>query len=110
MQLKDPVTESITSLKPSVKDYFDVVETREELLTYMYKSDDGNLHCMIPDTYEIVEIPKALFQKSHLQFLEDGAQVRVRMCDGQPVIAALPKTVVCTVAEVLDRIETSERR
>ena len=98
--LKDPTTNSQTSLKPSPKDSFEKLIMRDRPFQFLYK-DDSDLHLIDPKSLEQVSLPLSLKSSDAITWLlESGAEVKVRYCEDAPVSIIPPKSVKCTVNSI----------
>lgn len=92
---------AVSSIKPSSKDSFDVVQVRDKTCTFLYRQGQ-ELAMMGPDMEE-EWIPCNLFTDSLLELMEAGEKVRLKRQEGSSkVVAALMSNVVrCTVKQVI---------
>ena len=90
-----------------------VVPEKTITLQKLYMGD-GMVHCMDPETYEMVDLPEHLFDSS-LQLLPDGDNISVQYLSAEePLSVELPQNVVGVVAETSPHIpgarKTSDRK
>eukprot|EP00949_MAST-11_sp_MAST-11-sp1_P002735 g2735.t1 len=90
-----------------------VVPEKTITLQKLYMGE-GMVHCMDPETYEMVDLPEHLFDSS-LQLLPDGDNISVQYLSAEePLSVELPQNVVGVVAETAPHIpgarKTSDRK
>ena len=61
-------------------------------------SDDESCTFMNPDTFEQVEVPRAILGSGE-QFLQSGTQVPVELFEGRPISVILPEVVEAKIAD-----------
>ena len=85
------------------------LELRDVSCKYLY-SNEGNLHLIDERSFEELSIAKSSVKDSVLNFLEDGMSVKLRLAQDSPVSVVLPRILKCTVAEVLESSEGTDKR
>jgi elongation factor P len=76
-------------------DSVEKVDMTEKQYQYQYMDGD-NLVLMDNETYDQISIDKALVGDA-FPFLQDGMDVWVEYCDGEPMRIRLPEKVVCEI-------------
>ena len=72
---------------------------RVEEKTYSFLYEDGDLiTIMDADSYEQVEIQRSLFEGKDV-FLQEGLEVKIELCEEEPLIAKVPEKVKLKVVE-----------
>ena len=61
-------------------------------------TDDESCTFMNPDTFEQVEVPRAILGSGE-QFLQSGTQVPVELFEGRPISVILPEVVEAKIAD-----------
>lgn len=98
--VKDPLTNTQTSLKPSPKDSFEKMLMRDKSFQFLYR-DDSEIFLIDPKTFEQIGMPLSLKSSDAITLLlESGTEVKVRYCEDTPVSIIPPKSVKCTVKSV----------
>lgn len=61
-------------------------------------------------TFEEISIAKNIVKESTYNLLEDGMSLKLRMAQDKPVGLILPRITRCTVAEVLESHEGTDKK
>jgi hypothetical protein len=85
------------------------LELRDVSCKFMY-SNEGIVHLIDERTFEELSVSSKDVKDSVLSLLEDGMSVKVRLAQDSPVGIILPRILKCTVGEVLESIEGSDKR
>lgn len=92
---------AVSTIKPSSKDNFDVVNVKDTTCTFLYRQ--GQQLAVMGQDMEEDWIPSSMFTDALLGLIEAGERVRVKRQEGtNKVVAVLMGNVVkCTVKEVI---------
>lgn len=105
LMVKDAVTETLTTLKPSARDYFEKLDLVDVNHQYLYTVDE-TAYFLNSKTLEEVALPARLVTGNLAKVLEGGIEVKVRMNVDKPILVhSSARSLKCTVAEVLERRE-----
>lgn len=105
LMVKDAVTETLTTLKPSARDCFEKLDLVDVNHQYLYTVDE-TAYLLNPKTLEEVALPARLVTGNLAKVLEGGIEVKIRMHGDKPVLVHSPvRSLKCTVAEILERRE-----
>ena len=61
-------------------------------------------------TYEELTVPKSVVKESVLNLLEEGMALKLRLAQDKPIGLVLPRITKCTVAEVLESSEGTDKK
>lgn len=97
-------------IKPNPRDDFEKMEMHDHGCQFMYENGD-ELVLMDNKTFEEHSVPSKLVDGNLSKLLESGTQVRLRMtAEGRPIMISSMPTIKCTVAEVQEGRETSDKK
>lgn len=103
LAIKDLMSDNIVALKPTPKDFFEVIETHDVAAQFLYESD-GFLQMLNPKTFEEISVPVGLIDPNARLLLEaGGVNLKVRVYQDRPILVIAPRTLKCTVAKVLEQ-------
>lgn len=85
------------------------LELRDMACKYIY-STDSEINLLDEKTFEEISIPKSLVKESTINLLEDGMSLKVRLAQENPVGLILPRIIKCTVAEVIESTEGTDKK
>lgn len=85
------------------------LELRDVSCKYLY-STDTEINLMDDKTFEELTIPKSIVKPEIYNLLEDGLSLKMRFAQDKPVGLVLPRIIKCTVAEVLDSAEGTDKK
>jgi elongation factor P len=108
VEMKDVKTGNKIPARFNTTEDVDVANMEEKAYQYQYMDGD-NLALMNMDTYDQITLPKSLVGETALQFLQDGMDVKVEYCDGEPIHITIPEKVVMKLqsAEVAIKGQTA---
>ncbi len=93
---------------PDVFDYLGL-ELRDTSCKYIY-SNGQEFSFMDEKTFEEVSIPKSVIKESTMNLLEEGMSVKLRFAQDKPVGVVLPRILKCTVAEILELNDGTDKK
>ena len=85
------------------------LELRDVACKYLY-STDMEINLLDEKTFEEISIRKSLVKESTVNLLEDGMALKVRLAQDNPVGLVLPRITKCTVAEVIESNEGTDKK
>lgn len=120
MLLKEPANDALTSIRPTAKDSFDKAELIDKACQLAYSTDQAHFF-VDPATLEEFEVPRALARDKlgtlfepgmSLAYSWPGTQIKLRLhVDNNKVVELiLPRALRCTVSEILEVKESSDKR
>ena len=88
---------------------FSGLELRDISCKFLYANGE-ELNLMDEKTYEELTIPKSVVKESTLNLLEDGMALKLRMAQDKPIGLVLPRITKCTVSEVIESTEGTDKK
>lgn len=85
------------------------LELRDLACKYLY-STEQEISVLDEKSLEELLIPKSVVKDSILNLLEDGVQVKLRLAQEKPVGLILPRISKCTVTEILETNEGTDKK
>lgn len=61
-------------------------------------------------SFEEISISKSLVKEATMNLLEDGMSLKVRLAQENPVGLVLPRIIKCTVKEVIESTEGTDKK
>ncbi|KAG0260718.1 hypothetical protein BG011_001667 [Mortierella polycephala] len=86
-------------------DMVEVTELEDHKCQYLYR-DDGNVHLMDPDTFEMYEIPESLLEDRQIQMLQPDMHVHLSLFRPDPDVPAKPISIKLPAQSVYEVKET----
>jgi elongation factor P len=107
VEMKDVKTGNKIPARFNTTEDVDVANMEEKVFQYQYDEGD-TLSLMNMENYEQISLPKSLVGETALLFLQEGMDVRVEYCDGEPINITIPEKVTMKVesAEVAIKGQT----
>jgi elongation factor P len=96
VEMKDVKTGNKIPARFNTTDSVDVASMEEKAYQYQYMDGD-NLALMDMTTYEQISLSKDLVGDVALPFLQDGMDVKVSYCDGEPLDIKIPEKVTLAI-------------
>lgn len=85
------------------------LEIRDVSCKFLYTAD-SEINLMDDKTFEELTIPKSIVKPEVYTLLEDGLSLKMRFAQDKPVGLVLPRIIKCTVAEVLESAEGTDKK
>ncbi len=85
------------------------LELRDVACKFLYANGD-ELNLMDEKTLEELIVPRSVVKESILNLLEDGMPLKIRMAQDKPVGLVLPRITKCTVSEVIESSEGTDKK
>ena len=85
------------------------LEIKDSSCKYLY-STDSEIYLLDEKSFEEIVVSKALVKESTINLLEDGMSLKVRFAQDKPVGLVLPRITKCTVAEVIESTEGTDKK
>lgn len=85
------------------------LELRDTSCKFLYSTED-EISLIDEKTFEELTIPKSIVKDSTLNLLEDGMSLKLRMAQDKPVGLILPRITRCTVEEILESHDSSDKK
>lgn len=96
-------------IKPNPRDDFNKMEMTDKPCQFMYQNGD-ELVLMDTKTLEEYSVPMRYVDPNLAKLIEGGTQVKLRLNEGKPVMVSAGQSVKCTVANVLDSRESTDKK
>lgn len=85
------------------------LELRDSSCKFLY-STDSEINLLDEKSFEEISIKKSLIKESTINLLEDGMSLKVRLAQDKPVGLVLSRITKCTVADVVETFEGSDKK
>jgi translation elongation factor P/translation initiation factor 5A len=99
----------VVVIKPNPRDDFNKMEMTDKPCQFMYQNGDEFV-LMDTKTLEEYSVPVKYVDPNLARLIEGGTQVKLRLNEGKPVMVSAGQSVKCTVANVIDNRESTDKK
>lgn len=106
---KEALTNQVVQIKPNPRDDFEKMDLNDAGCQFLYQNGDEFVF-MNTKTFEEYNVDRKVIDPNLGKILESGTMVKLRLNGVKPIMVTSTPTVKCTVTEVQDVREQSDKK